>query len=164
MLSYPSSLKGHSDTPISINASCQFHLTWIALPWLEHHGNTGASGLSLQNLSLHAISLTPGLLSVQIPFTSWQALAFLLSVESQQLSRFSIWFIPLQNSFSYTCPAWIHEAALFVLYYGLQFWQAPLTEYDSPVNYQIAFAAPCRGKFSLDITAQTRPLPTHLKG
>ena len=165
MLSYPSSLQGHSDTPTSITASCLFHQAWFALPWVESHGNAGASGLSLQNLSLHAVSLTPGLLSVQTPFTSWQALAFLLNVESRQISG----FIQSGLSLYRTLSAIIVLRQFTKLHYSFyatacNFGKHPWLNTTLWIKYQIAFSVPCRGKFSLNITAQTRPLPTHLKG
>ena len=81
-----------------------------------------------------------------------------------------------QDSLSYNRPATVHGAASFTLCYDLRFRPASLTEFDTRIPFcpffasalklsdsctADAFTMPCRSKFSLHITAQTRPQPTH---
>jgi hypothetical protein len=84
------------------------------------------------HLSPHADGLTPGSARVHMPFTSSCTMAFPSIVQGRRVSGLSRpGFSPTQDSPSNTRPALVHEAAPFALYYGLRFWQAPLTGFDS---------------------------------
>ena len=96
----------------------------------ESCGDAGISSTASRYLSPHAAGLTPGPLQVLAPFSSLQALAFSIDVKDRRVSC-SHRFIP-QTGLSQLspCPAHAHEAAPFVLYYGLRIWPTPLTGYD----------------------------------
>jgi len=86
MLSWPSSLQGHSDFPMPLTAPYGFHtacvlLTTAGIQW-EHwdlRSNT-------RTLSPHATGLTPGSPQVQMPFASLRTMAFSINVEDRRIS------------------------------------------------------------------------------
>ena len=130
MLSFPSTLQGHSDFPTPITGILPGSSD---LNQLTTDGNLRRRQDLRSNicfLSPHAIGLTPGLPRVLVPFTSSRVLAFPISVEGRQVSHQSIGFIPQPDSPSYNSPALCYGAAPFALCYGLRIWLAPLTGYD----------------------------------
>ena len=154
----PSSLQGRSDSPCTRNALLAGITNLKArLPPLEHGGNAGVSGPLSRHLSLHATVLTPGPLSVQMPFASRSAMAFPTNVEGRRVAR-TTRFIPQPASPSYSRPVSGYGAASFV------FLLRPASLASTPdwVRSRLAgpFAVHCRGKFRPAVTDQTRPQPT----
>ena len=164
MLSRSSSLNQAAPTPIcplrSLGGS--IHLDHAYDDWIivETHG------LQVQHLSSFSACRWPysgsrtGAHTLCFPVHNGLRLQRRDSAGSRGLPR----FIPHTDSLSYVHPRKAHEAAPFALCYGLRFCPALPTEYDSRCYNSLAFAVPCRGKFSLNVTIQTRPQATHPKG
>lgn len=94
MLSFPSSLQGHSDFPTSVvlllPGSSDLRNTYYSKSTVETLG----SQVPHRYLSPHADGLTPGSLQVHVPFTSLQALAFSISVQDRRIARIVVRVYP----------------------------------------------------------------------
>jgi hypothetical protein len=163
MLSRPSSLQGPSDIPPPV---ARFLPVSSDLRRAYRRRRTAEMvGLQVQD-SVLCLRMPMALPRVPDrcarPFASLPALAFPINVKGRRVSRL-LGFIPSPDSLSNDRPGLPDEAAPFALCYGLRIWLAPRAEYDSRQQSTVAFAVPCRGKFSRPVTRATRPQPTHPK-
>jgi hypothetical protein len=163
MLSRPSSLQGPSDIPPPV---ARFLPVSSDLRRAYHRrSSVGTVGLQVQG-SVFCLRMPMALPRVPDrcarPFASLPALAFPIIVKGRRVSRL-LGFVPFPDSLSNCRPRLPDEAAPFALCYGLRIWLAPLAEYDFHRIAAVAFAMPCRGKFSRPVTRTTRPQPTHPK-
>ena len=163
MLSRPSSLRGPSDIPPSV--SCDLPGSSDLRRDYRRRSSAEMVGLQVQG-SVLCLRMPMALPRVPDrcarPFASRPALAFPLTVEGRRVARF-LGLVPLPDSLSNTRPGLSDEAAPFALCYGLRIWRTPRAEYDSRRSTTVAYAVPCRGKFSRPVTRTTRPQPTHPK-
>jgi hypothetical protein len=163
MLSRPSSLQGPSDIPPPI--TCDLPVSSDLKRAYRRRRTAETVGLQVQG-SVFCLRMPMALPRVPDrcarPFTSLSTLAFPSNVKGRRVSRL-LGFVPFPDSLSNCRPRLPDEAAPFALCYGLRIWLAPLAEYDFHRIAAVAFAMPCRGKFSRPVTRTTRPQPTHPK-
>ena len=132
------------------------------LPPPKYGGGGRTSGPRLRNLSPHADGLTPGSRQVLAP-------SFFPAGTGLPQNRSGSACIPSLSglSRSRTLSAMTVRAYLTRLHHSLYAtacgfgWHPGLS--TTPVTSTVAFAAPCRGKFSRPVTRTTRPQPTHPK-
>jgi len=162
MLSYQSSLQGHSD----------FH-TPVTRPYWFHPACDGltASGVSQERMDLryylflsfvtchwpYPRSLV-GALTLFFP----TSIGLLLGCKGSACIPLHSGFIPHPNSPSY------YRSSLRSRGCTIRFMLRPATlactpDWVQPAYSWRAFSVLCRGKFSPCVTTRTRPLPTHLK-
>ena len=163
MLSRPSPLQGPSDIPPPV--TCDLPGSADLKRVYRRRSTAEMVGLQVQG-SVLCLRMPMALPRVPVrcicPFASLTTLAFPITVGGRRVARL-LGFVPLPDSLSNIRPGLSDEAAPFTLCYGLRIWRAPRTEYDFRHSSTVAFAAPCRGKFSRPVTRTTRPQPTHPK-
>ena len=163
MLSPPSSLPGPSDIPppvarlLPVSSDLR-----LSLPPPKYGGGGRTSGPRLRSLSPHAAGLTPGSRQVLAPS------CFPAGTGLPQNRSGSACIPKLSGlSRSRTLSAIPVRAYLTRLHHSLYAtacgfgWHPGLS--TTLVTKTVAFAAPCRGKFSRPVTRTTRPQPTHPK-
>jgi hypothetical protein len=94
MLSFPSSLPGHSDLPTPVVSLLPVSSDSRATYYSKSTVETLGSQVPHRYLSPHADGLTPGSLQVLLPFASLQALAFPISVEGRRIARIVVRVYP----------------------------------------------------------------------
>lgn len=163
VLSRPSSLQGPSDIPPPVARILPVSSDLRpSLPPPKYGGGGRTSGPRLRSLSPHADGLTPGSRQVRAP-------SFFPAGTGLPQNRSGSACIPSLSglSRSRTLSAMPVRAYLTRLHHSLYAtacgfgWHPGLS--TTSVTKTVAFAAPCRGKFSRPVTSATRPQPTHPK-